>query len=240
MKPLTALLTKELKGLRTIFLFLVLITIAVDLYGFFTGSHSNGRPALSILPFGVLIFLLPAILFYSFNSEWRNNTVYFLFSLPVKRYWIPVLKTIAVLLLSTVLFVISAGGVYANYLRYLSDNVSISTKDFWAFLAIIYFTPQIFLLAAVSLSESAKFSFHRVRGLIATLVFILIVYLFLKLGGVGQRIFGFLPVYHINVISQQANIGTPKIPLSDIVYPLVFSFIVFLLSCLIFEKKVEV
>lgn len=240
MKPLTALLTKELKGLRTIFLFLVLITIAIDLYSFLTGSQTNGKPALSILPFGILIFLLPAVLFYSFNSEWRNNTVYFLFSLPVERYWIPVLKTVAILLLSIVLFVISAGGIYANYLRYLSDNLSVSITDFWAFLAIIYFTPQILLLATVSLSESVKFSFHRVRGLIATLAFILTIYIFLKLEGFGQQIFGFLPAYHITVVSEQINGSVPMIPLSDIVYPLVFSVIIFLLSCFIFEKKVEV
>lgn len=241
MKQLSTLLFKEIKALRTVFLFLVLITVAVDLYGYLTGSPTSLKPALSLLPYLGLIFLLPAILFYSFNSEWRNTTVYLLFSLPINHYWIPILKTLAILLISIPLFIISSAGVYINYLAYYSNDLYVSPTDFWAFFSINYFILQFFLLSVVTLSESIKFSFHRARGLFATLTFVIVVYIFLRLEGLGHQIFGFLPTYHINVVVKQGNLSHyPNIHLSNVVYPVVFSIITLLLSCLIFEKKVDV
>ena len=96
MKQFFALYVKELKANKALFLFLLLLIVGMNVYELIgTGNELDfeiGKNFIDInLPWSILAALtlvlsLPFLLAHAFNSEWRSDTHYQMFALPVSQY----------------------------------------------------------------------------------------------------------------------------------------------------------
>mgnify|MGYP002725702221 CR=1 FL=1 len=249
---------KELKDHRGVFLFLVIVTLCLDLYALIQVYQIMGRtsfsaldvvfyPVLAILSYGA-VFLLPFILAHSFSTESKAGTHYLLFSLPVRRSAIVLCKFLAVLSVGVVLFVLTTGTLHLLYLkmRVLLDSnpglaggvATIRGTDMWLTLGNGYFSILLLFLGLVSAMEGLKFACKRFRGLVVMVFFIGSLFLFNLLRGPGMELLG--------LASREGWMLGPElqaqreISLESVVYSALACVVLLGLGLWLFEKHAEV
>ena len=247
---------KELKDHRGVFLFLLIVTLCLDLYASLQVVMGGASlpllnltiyAGLALLSYGT-VFLLPFILAHSFSSELKAETHYLLLSLPVQRSAIVLCKFLAVLSVGVVLFVLSTATVHLLYLNFrglvpigaiLGIGIStISGADLWVIMGNGYFSVLLLFLGMVSAMEGLKYAVKRFRGLVTTAFFIGGLYLFILLRGPGMELLdldrdqGQIVGSELQV---QADIGLQSVAFSALVC------MVFLgLGMWLFENRAEV
>ena len=126
MKSFFALYVKELKANKTLFLFLLLLIVGMNIYGLMKVANVSQEQLGTIIKFrllvmspinlakSILVLSLPFLLAHTFNSEWRSETHYQMFTLPISRYKVILAKIAAVASVGFVGGGIVIGSVYLS------------------------------------------------------------------------------------------------------------------------------
>jgi ABC-type transport system involved in multi-copper enzyme maturation permease subunit len=181
MSPWQALYLKELQDNRNLFLFLLAVTLGLDLYSYFHGA-SDGRPSpalvLALLPYAS-VFVLPFILVYAFSQEFKAQTHYQLLALPVSRAGIVVGKFLAVLTAGVAVFVLATGTVHLLFLSLRGMTPpGFQGGDLWLIVGCCYFSSLLLLLGIASAMAGLKLVVRRFQGLFKTVFLVASLYLY--------------------------------------------------------------
>lgn len=257
MKPWIALYVKDLKEYRFLSLFLVVAIVALNAYVHWEVDLSllkvggdnivKIRTALPALPLLLSVFVLPFMLAHSFSSEWKANTHYLMFSLPVRKFQISFCKYLAVLSIGLVLFAVSAAGVHlmffrvSNYLLIGTPNApNVAMGNLWLFALQMYLSVALLLMGIVSGMEGLKFTFKRFRGGVTVGVFALSCYLYGRLVKPAVKALDSLEGYKFLIASGEGVAKYAEMPLPWIAYTVGFGLICWIIGLILFEKYVEI
>lgn len=200
MRAFTALYRKEFKAVQTLFFFLIAATVVLDLYLLLAGDARSSWVAAAFLPHVALIVVTPFLLAHQYSVEWTSGTGQFLFSLPVPVWHTGVAKFLATLTFALIWFLFNTLGTQLIYLRFFAEDLYISGGDFWIFFAASELSLLLFLLGVAVPVTAVRWAVKRLRWLMATLAFFLILYLTVKVMG---RLFPLLsewfPSYEVSV-----------------------------------------
>ena len=194
MKPFFALYVKELKAHKILFLFLLLLIAGINAYGLMQVANISQEQLVAqeqlglILKFvlfvtlpinlakSILVLSLPFLLAHTFNSEWRSETHYQMFALPVSQYMVILAKVAAVASVGFIGGGIVIGCVYLSMAKVADWLVDVGSVfrgevipffDFALIAGLILVAYMIFIFGIVTGMEGVKFSVKRYRRLTA-------------------------------------------------------------------------
>ena len=258
MKQFFALYVKEIKANKTLFLFLLLLIVVINAYGLIqvenfkfleikkeTGRHIqilnipwSGLAAL------IFLFSLPFLLAHAFNTEWKSETHYQMFGLPVTQYKVILSKIAAVASKGIVGGIIVTIGLSLWAAREAAlPNVKIMSKggtevtaffDFVFVFGLALVTYMIFILGVVTGMEGVKFAVKRYRGLVAIAFFVLSTFLFVRLFQQGARTLDFVGQISMSPPAEFA------IDLGGFVYTILMGVIFMIIGLVVYEKRAEI
>lgn len=263
MKTLWTLYVKEWKDSRYVFGVVGICLLVLMVYGAYAYDRDiEGwmKPARNFLPFALVIagsFFAPAFLLArSFSSEWKSDTHYQWFSLPVKK-WISVFGKVATAFSQGVIFLVVSFTFLLCFELYRVDHSKSVDRILERFsdltvgqimwyatdVAIVTVLPIVIYLmltlALVVAMEGVKFVLHRHRGIAALVFFAGSIYLYGRFFRVAYdhlRILGrFNPV---SFWEEGSLVGGME--LAIYVYPLLALVALMGLGLLLFEKRVEI
>ena len=248
MKPFLALYMKELKANKTLFLFLLLLIAGLNAYGLIRIADGlNFEEAfkqifiLTTIAIFLVLLSLPFLLAHAFNSEWKSETHYQMFALPVSQYTV-ILAKVAVV--ASIGFV--GGGIVIGslYLLILADPPGqilsfdgMEVTLFWDFVFMCglgLVTYMVFILGLVTGMEGIKFSVKRYRGLAAVAFFALAVFLYFRFFQQGKMALDFL--------GQISILPTPsgQIAWAPFVYTILMGATFMIIGLVMYEKRAEI
>ena len=190
MRMFFALYLKELKDAKNVSCFLVIGTLVLQ--GWVLLSVETQMIALffSALPLWAIMFVLPFLLASSFNGEWRGNTNYLLFALPIRTGVVGLCKFAAILSIGLLLFSIAGTGVYIVVARAPHEAVSQILSYFGVTASTVsgytagFFASYVLLsLGVVTATEGVKYTAARLRGLAAAASFVSCIVIYLTAAG---------------------------------------------------------
>ena len=264
MKQFFALYVKELKANKILFLFFFLLLVGMNAYGLiqleyflhilhiivFTGDiapsviQSNyfsffGGPIAMLAAF-ILVFSLPFLLAHAFNTEWRSETHYQMFALPVPQYIVNLAKVAAVA--SKGIVGVGGGLVIGSLYLWIGRKVGfldstmelLSVPRIALVIGLIFVTSIVFILGLVTGMEGMKFAVKRYRGLVAVGFFVLSTVLYGRLFQQGERTLDFLG---------QISMSSPvpfTIDLAPFVYTILMGVIFMIIGLVVYEKRAEI
>ena len=264
MRPFFTLYVKELKANRVLFLFLLLLIAGMNAYGLiqleyflhilhiivFTGDidpqvfqsnyFSYFFGPMSMLAAFSLVLSLPFLLAHAFNTEWRSETHYQMFALPVSQYTVILAKIVAVASMG----IVGVGGglmIGSFYLwiglkvGFLDSTIKLlSVPRVALVIGLIFVTSMIFILGVVTGMEGVKFAVKRYRGLTAVAFFVLSIFLYGQFFQQGKKFFEFL-----GQISMTSPIPF-TIDLAPFVYTILMGVIFMIIGLVVYEKRAEI
>ena len=247
MKSFFALYMKELKANKTLFLFLLLLITGLNAYGliliegilYFEEAFKRVFIWMTAAIF-LLIFGLPFLLAHTFNTEWKSETHYQMFALPVARYKVILAKVAAVASVGFVGGGIVIGSVYLLMLTILPGQIqSFEDMEVILFLLLVFcgglglVTYMVFIFGLVIGMEGVKFSVKQYRGLTAVTFFLVAVFLYI---GFFQQMT--MALDFLGQISISSTIGPIK--LSSFVYTILVGVIFMIIGLVMYEKRAEI
>ena len=197
----TALYVKELKEHRTLIMFLLGLTVCLEVIavssidGLFTGPPSaEGGAGVSvssphflwaIMPYGIVL-LLPFILIHSFSQETKGHTHFLLLSLPVSRAAIFSAKLAAVITPGAAVFVLATIGVAIVFegLKEIAagtgffGDIEFSSADVCVLAAMGFSSVLAVTLGIASGISGLKLVIRRFPGLAATAFSVFVLYIY--------------------------------------------------------------
>ena len=263
MKSFFALYVKELKANKTLFLFLLLLIVGMNIYGLMKVANVSQEQLGTIIKFrllvmspinlakSILVLSLPFLLAHTFNSEWRSETHYQMFTLPISRYKVILAKIAAVASVGFVGGEIVIGSVYLSMAK-IADLVLeggggsifivigelMPFFDFVLIAHLLFVTYMIFIFGIVTGMEGVKYSVKRYRRLAAVASFVVFLFFsFFTLQGLGvftSFLMPMLPFSH--------NIGFISMETSVMPYlSIILTGIIFMIIGLaMYEKRAEI
>ncbi len=248
MKQFFALYVKELKANRTLFLFLLLLIAGLNAYGLIRiedGLDVEESFKQIFIWTTIAIFLailsLPFLLAHAFNSEWKSDTHYQMFALPVSQYKVILAKVAVVASIGFVGGGIVIGSLYLLMLANLPGQIlsfdGMEVTLFWDFVFMCglgLVTYMVFILGLVTGMEGVKFSVKRYRGLVAVAFFAVAVFLFF-------RFFQQMTIA-LDFLGQIEILPTPsaQIALAPFVYTILMGVIFMIIGLVVYEKRAEI
>ena len=199
MKPFFALYVKELKANKMLFLFLLLLIVGLNVYGLIqienlelkTKTILNAAWSVLAAAF-TLVLSLPFLLVHAFNAEWKSETHYQMFALPVPQYIVILAKIAAVVSRGIVGGIIVISCLYLWLMSTAAGDIRLSFFgrevmgvptffDFGLVAGLILVTYMVFILGVVTGMEGVKFAVKRYRRLVAVVFFIFAVFVYGRL-----------------------------------------------------------
>ena len=247
MKSFFALYMKELKANKTLFLFLLLLIAGLNAYGllliegilYFEEAFKRVFIWMTAAIF-LLIFGLPFLLAHAFNTEWKSETHYQMFALPVARYKVILAKVAVVASVGFVGGGIVIGSVYLLMLTILPGQIqSFEDMEVILFLLLVFcgglglVTYMVFIFGLVTGMEGVKFSVKQYRGLTAVTFFLVAVFLYI---GFFQQMT--MALDFLGQISISSTIG--PIELSSFAYTILVGVIFMIIGLVMYEKRAEI
>ena len=226
MKPFFALYVKELKANKMLFLFLLLLIVGLNVYGLIqienvSQEHfsSNRFPVAiiwTILSAFSLALSLPFLLAHAFNAEWKSETHYQVFALPVPQYTVNLAKITVVASMGFV-----GGGIVIStfYLAMIK-------------IANLLSGPKIAPFEGKEVISFFDFGFVFGLMLVTYMVFILAVFLYIRFFQQGKVALDFLG--HISVTL------SGQIELAPFVYTILVGTIFMIIGLVMYEKRAEI
>lgn len=212
----TALYVKELKEHRTLIMFLLGLTLCLEVVavasvdgvsilspstlGGFSFADSSAHFLWCIAPYGTVL-LLPFMLIHSFGQELKGNTHFLLLSLPVSRAVIFSAKLAAVITPGVVVFMVATAGV-AIVIEALKEmaagsgffgDIEFSSADVFVLAATVYSSVMAVTLGIASGISGLKLVVQRFPGLAATAFSVFVLYIYFSYLGVAldlPKLFG--------------------------------------------------
>lgn len=262
MKTFWALYKKEWKDSLQLLGFLVVGIISLEVYGWYHFDPAligQKESAWYQIPFVLAMavgFFAPAFLLArSFSSEWKAETHYQWFSLPVNR-WVTVMSKFAVAFSQgIVLLLFSSGGVFEAsskdggftlwqvYFGKIAD-LQLYQSGLFMIDTFVVFSLPIFLglgliLALVTAMEGVKFTVHRYRGLMALVFFGSSVYLFGRFFNSAVQFLDFMGSYKPFMFLPGKGMGH-GVEWASYAYPLLAIVLLMGIGLWLFEKRVEI
>ncbi len=266
MKTWVALYVKEWKDSRYLLAFLVIALVALEIFGWYHFDPDLARTREGgwlFLPFifGIMTCFVapPFLLARSFSSEWRSETHYQWFSLPVKRRATVLCKYAVALSNGLILSVIACGsaimllisflktkGKWAEFAEFMAELPSITFGDgcnLFIDLFVVFFLPflfyLLFLLAIVTAMEGLKFSVHRFQGLAALVLFGGTIYLYARCYKMIVGWLSFLGRYDTVWFWTEGSMKN-VMDLAQLAYPFLAATVLLTVGLWLFEKRVEI
>ena len=264
MKTWIALFVKEWKDSRYLLAFLVITLVALQIYGWYLCEAESAQVkgnSWRVLPFafGFLMCIVasPFLLARSLSSEFRSETHYQWFSLPVKRYVSVLCKYAVALSNGCILWIIALANVVlllifrgfgeANRTQF-RDALSAATYgeifrflvDFWLCSILPGLLYMMLLLAVVTVMEGVKFSVRRFQGSAALLFFGGTVYLYARFYRMVTDALDFLGPFELRRTFWTGGSmqGFPE--WSHLAYPFLVFTLLIIIGLWLFEKRVEI
>jgi hypothetical protein len=212
MKSLISLIKKEIRQLNILIIVSTLIIAAWE--WFLITRTENWPPGLSFGLGFIPLFFLPLIMLFlaynSYRSEWGSNTIYLLKILPRRGYEINFAKFFPAfayyVILSGALIVANIyfhqgflTGVFREIPEMLGREV---IGEFLVFAYLSYLITGIQIYLITQFSYLVATFFNRFRLLISILVFILSHYLILRIGGILNYLFNWLPDFPMTIFTE--------------------------------------
>ena len=269
MKQFFALYVKELKANKMLFLFLLLLIAGINAYGLMKVANISQEQIVAqkqigtiikflipvMLPINlaksILFLSLPFLLAHTFNSEWRSETHYQMFALPVSQYTVILAKVAAVASVGFVGGEIVIGSVYLSMAKIADLVVEVGFGsifivigelmpffDFVLIASLLLVTYMIFIFGIVTGMEGVKYSVKRYRRLAAVASFLFFLFFsFFTLQGLSVFTSFLMPMlpfaYGKSLIFIETNV-TPY--LSIILTGVIFMII----GLVMYEKRAEI
>ena len=247
MKSFFALYVKELQANKILFLFVLLLIAGLNAYGliriegvlYFEEAFKQVFIWMTAAIF-LLIFSLPFLLAYTFNTEWKAETHDQMSALPVSRSKVILAKVVAVASVGFVGGGIVIGSLYLLMLTILPGQIlSFEGMEFTLFLVLVFcgglglVTYMVFIFGLVIGMEGAKYLVKRYRGLTAVGFFLVAVFLYIEFFQQMTMALDFL-----GQISISPTIGS--IELSSFVYTILVGIIFMIIGLVVYEKRAEI
>ena len=189
MKSFFALYVKELKANKTRFLFLLLLIAGLNAYGLIRIENLELKTWSVLAAAFTLVLSLPFLLAHAFNSEWKSETHYQMFALPVPQYIVILAKIAAVVSRGIVGGIIVISCLYLWLISTAAGDIRLSFFgrevtgvptffDFGLVAGLILVTYMVFILGVVTGMEGVKFAVKRYRRLVAVAFFIFAVFVY--------------------------------------------------------------
>ncbi|MDE2723518.1 MAG: hypothetical protein OXI59_09095, partial [Gemmatimonadota bacterium] len=258
MKQFFALYVKELKANKVLFLFLLLLIVGINVYGFFQVENfklleikkeTGGHVQILNIPWSglaalIFIFGLPFLLAHAFNTEWKSETHYQMFALTVPQYTVILSKIAAVVSKGIVGGIIVTIGLSLWAARKAAlPNVKILSVggtevtaffDFALVVGLVLMTYMIFIFGVVTGMEGVKFTVKRYRGLVAVAFFVLSTFLYGQLFQQGERAFKFFGQISMSPPAEFA------IDVGPFIYTILMGVIFMIIGLVVYEKRAEI
>ena len=265
MKPFFALYVKELKANKMLFLFLLLLVAGINAYGLMKVANISQEQIVAqeqigvILKFlitvtlsinlakSILFLSLPFLLAHAFNSEWRSETHYQMFALPLSQYTVILAKVAAVASVGFVGGGIVIGSVYLS-MAHIADLLveaesifrgeAIPFFDFVLIASLILVTYMIFIFGIVTGMEGVKYSVKRYQRLaaIASFIFFFLFGLF-TLQGLSVFTNFLMPILPFGYNKSLIFIETSVAPYF---YTVLMGIIFMIIGLVMYEKRAEI
>ena len=267
MKPFFALYVKELKANKILFSFLLLLIAGINAYGLMKVANISQEQIVSqeqietILKFlttvmlpvnlakSILFLSLPFLLAHTFNSEWRSETHYQMFTLPISRYKVILAKIAAVASVGFVGGEIVIGSVYLSMAK-IADLVLEAGSivivigelmpffDFVLIASLLLVTYMIFIFGIVTGMEGVKYSVKRYRRLAAVASFVVFLFFsFFTLQGLSVFTSFMMPMLPFAYGKSLIFIETSIMPYLSIILT---GIIFMILGLVMYEKRAEI
>lgn len=242
---------KEWKDARYLFGFLMIALTALCLYGWtrFEPNLSNVGPGVvfGYIPFilgGAACFIAPPVLLArAFSSEWKSDTHYLMFALPVSKF-VPALAKYLVAFSNGLLMFALVGGTIFGLVVYHwggGDGPRLAYDDIWFFLILGYVVYLILMLGFVTAMEGVKFAAKRFRRLVPVVFWMVALYCYFWFYGYFIGILDFLGAFEVSsVMNGQVLMGIAQIAWASFLYPAFFGSGLLLLGLVLFERNVEI
>ena len=269
MKPFFALYVKELKAHKILFLFLLLLITGMNVYGLMKVANVSQEQLVAqeqlglILKFVLFVMLpinlaksilflsLPFLLAHTFNSEWRSETHYQMFALPVSQYTVILAKVAAVASVGFVGGEIVIGSVYLSMAKIADLVVEVGGGsifivigelmpffDFVLIASLLLVTYMIFIFGIVTGMEGVKYSVKRYRRLAAVASFVVFLFFsFFTLQGLSVFTSFLMPMLPFAYGKSLIFIQTSVDPYF---FPILMGIIFMILGLVMYEKRAEI
>ncbi len=204
-----ALYLKEMNEHRTVFVFLLAITLVAGIVSVTSvgwnsvtaavsttvdGSSCSGQYEWSahmlwaVVPY-IVVFILPFMLTHSFAQEIKGQTHYLLLSLPASRVTVFMCKIAALVSVAVAVFVVATAATQVLYVRLmeLADSfigisvTKIAPRHLWLLIGEIYFALLCMLLGIASGIAGLRLVIKRFQGLMAAVFVGSVIYFYARL-----------------------------------------------------------
>jgi hypothetical protein len=242
----------KLEGRNNWFFYLI-VSLLVGGWYLFLGLQNWGQIIISILSY-LPFFLFPCIIiwagFQSFRREWKQQTIYSLFSLPRSGWQIAGIK-LAVAISFYLGLTLVAGGLLLVVNEEVLTTVSsqqlggATAVSGWDLLQIV----AAYWLVGAGLYITSQFSYlvsriyARWRGIISILVFLLVQYLVIRGGSLLAVLFNWVPKITIKsqlLLPEAVPLTAVQLNLAPILGSVVIVCFIMGLSSWLLETQLEV
>ena len=234
--------------------FTTVVSILVLVWELFLFYKLNAWPAelvfgLSFVPFGFFPFLMLWQGYHSFNREWKDETIYFLLSLPRSGWQLTLSK------LSAGMTVYTAISIFTMIIIYFVNQNQIyrflsMMPEFIDWFYIIKMMVKVllgYLVLGLAIFSFSQFSnlisqfYNRFRGLISIVVYMISVYLVYRVGYLLSYLLEWLPdipvqgMFNPGNMMQKVYIGS-----GSLIGSLIVLTVIFLTGSWLLENHLEV
>ncbi|HLV09162.1 MAG TPA: hypothetical protein VKY40_03045 [Halanaerobiales bacterium] len=254
MRAFWDLYKKEINTILFFSVVTILIIFAWELFLFYkANSWPEGLPfGLGFLPFSFFHLLLLWLGYNSYRQEWKDDTSYFILSLPRHGWEISLAKLAAGMsyLTVTTIFTITLiyffqrnfiGTIFQEAVMFIPINWIISTL-FKTYLAFWLSALYIYIIA--QFSQLISLFYDRLRGLISIITFILSQYLVIRGGSLLAPILKWLPDIPVQIINYTRAGGLEEYTLyigsAPLIGSAVITLILFFTGSWLLENYLEV
>ncbi len=228
-----ALYLKEMREHRSVFVFLLAVTVVTGVVSATSVGWNSVTSTVSttmdgagqyewsphmlwaLVPY-IIVFILPFMLTHSFAQEIKGQTHYLLLSLPASRVAVFLCKITALVSVAVAVFVLATAATHILYLRLaeLADMFTglsmtrIAPHHLWLLIGEIYFAMLFLLLGIASGIAGLRLVVRRFQGLMAALFVGCVIYLYVRLLSPAREIFaGLFGTYRIPLIEDSGDSG---------------------------------
>jgi hypothetical protein len=200
------------KELRSISFFLLVSVLIILGWQFFLLYKIDNWPlglsfGLSYLPFGFFPLIMLWQGYQSYRQEWKDDTIYFLLSLPRPGWVVSLAKLMAGLTYQFVTVALNLIMVYIiSRQTFWSLRPSYVTEEWILSIALKLFI--VYIVIGLSLYILSQFSYlisrfyDRFKGLISIVVFVLSSYVIYRGSAIIAPVFKWLPDFPVRIIQE--------------------------------------